>query len=460
MRTPFELDLADIDADQALELAERVDCAADRAEAARLQVALRWADLHGCLDEAAPAARSRCLPGAERLVPLGGRGTPKVAEFAPAELAAVWRMSHGACAALVGDALDLRHRLPRLWAQVLSGRLRPWQARKLAQATRHASQDAAAHADRRLALWAHSKSLGQLLDIAEHALVEADPQAADQRARDAEQTQGVWLSRSTDHGLRDVFIRTDPVSAAWLDASLDRIADGLGALGDTETKDHRRAKAVGVLAQPQQALDLFDQVQAAADGQPTPDRPRRQADPRPDAVLYVHLDQTTLTGQPGAASVEDVGAVVARQAREWLGRCQVTIRPVLDLNDQKPVDAHKPPDAMRDAVLLRSPLDCFPWALSTSRRRDLDHTVAYVPIDQGGEPGQTRTDNLAPLGRRSHRVKTHGRWRVRQIDDGVLLWTTPRGRHYLVDPHGTHTVVKIDAASTRSRAPTMTAALN
>ena len=105
----------------------------------------------GALDDADPG---RCLPGAERLVRLGGAGTPEVAEFCPARLGARWRMSHGACAALIGDALDLRHRLPRLWDLVQAGKVRPWAARRIARATRDASAQAAAHADRRVCLWA------------------------------------------------------------------------------------------------------------------------------------------------------------------------------------------------------------------------------------------------------------------------------------------------------------------
>jgi hypothetical protein len=50
----------------------------------------------------------------ERLVLLGGEGTPEVAEFAAAELGAELQMSPWAAAQLIGDALDLRHRLPRL----------------------------------------------------------------------------------------------------------------------------------------------------------------------------------------------------------------------------------------------------------------------------------------------------------------------------------------------------------
>jgi hypothetical protein len=444
----FATDLTRLSADQALALADEVDAAANRAEATRLQLAAHWADLHGAVERDGAA-----LPGMERLLRLGGDGTPEVQEFAPAELGARWKMSHGAAMSLVGDALDLRHRLPRLWALVLDGRARPWAGRKIAQSTRNASIEAAAHADRRVSVWAASKSLGQLEQIAQAALIEADPEAAQEAAREAELAQGVWVGPSTDHGIRDVHIRTDAASAAWFDASVDRVADGLGALGDTDPKDVRRAKAVGVLARPQQALDLFDTVAAAATGDAAPDRPARKADPRPDAVLYVHLSEDALRGKPGAATVEGTGPVTADQAKAWLGHCHVTVKPVLDLNDQQPVDAHEPPDRMREAVLLRSPVDVFPWAVGTGCGRDLDHTVPYTPIDQGGLPEQTRTDNLGPMGRRSHRIKTHGRWKVWQVEDGVFVWKAPHGHHYLVDHTGTHQI-------NRSRAPATHPALN
>jgi hypothetical protein len=444
----FSLDLSDIGADTALALADDVEAAANRAEAQRLQVAQRWADLHGHLDDAGIS-----LPGMERLIRFGGDGTPPVEEFAPAELGARWKMSYGACASLIGDALDLRHRLPRLWALVLAGDVKPWVGRRIAQATHDASAQAAAHADRRVSLWAASKSCGQLEAIAQAALIEADPDAAAEAARRAELAQGVWVGQSSDHGIKDIHIRTDAASAVWFDASVERVADGLGLLGDTDPKDVRRAKAVGVLAQPQKALDLFDTVAEHATGSPRPDRPTRVADPKPPAVLYVHLTDQAIRGAAGVARVEGAGPITADQARKWLGHCEVTVKPVLDLAGQAPVDAHEVPDKMREAVLLRSPVDVFPWATGVSRSRDLDHTIPYLPPDQGGPPGQTRTDNLAPMGRRSHRVKTWGRWKVWQVDDGVFLWRAPHGHSYLVDHTGTHQVK-------HSRAPATIPALN
>ena len=48
-------------------------------------------------------------------------------------------------------------------------------------------------------------------------------------------------------------------------------------------------------------------------------------------------------------------------------------------------------------------------------------------------------ENLGPLTRFAHRVKTHGRgWRHHQPVPGVYLWRTPHGYWFRVDQHGTH----------------------
>jgi hypothetical protein len=115
----------------------------------------------------------------------------------------------------------------------------------------------------------------------------------------------------------------------------------------------------------------------------------------------------------------------------------VTVKPVLDLADQTPVDAYEIPDRLREAIHLRNPVDVFPYATNTSRRRDIDHTIPYRPPDHGGPPGQTRVDNLGPMTRFHHRIKTHSRWQLRQPFPGVYLWRSPHGHHYLVDHTGT-----------------------
>jgi hypothetical protein len=219
---------------------------------------------------------------------------------------------------------------------------------------------------------------------------------------------------------------------------------------------------VGVIAQPQQALELFEQTAAAAggnqpDAEPSPfrdlestpaavdlisprarsTRPGRSVDPRPPATLYVHVSDRVFTRDAHVARVEGIGPVLADDVSTWLRGCAVTVRPVIDLSNQAPVDAYEIPDRLREATLLRTPADMFPYATNTSRRMDCDHTDEYIPPDTGGPPGQTRLDNLAPLTRRHHRIKTHSSWQVRQPFNGVLVWKSPHGHHYLVDHTGT-----------------------
>ena len=435
----FDIDFSRLDPDATLAFVGRSRAAADRLETGILAAAAHWADLHGVLDADPDDPDSHALPGMEQLVQLGGAGTPVVAEFAPAELGAELAMSPFAARQLIADALDLRHRLPALWARVLAGEVKPWIARKTADATRNVAAEVAAVVDRRVAKWAHSLSWGRLENMITAAVIAADPAAAEQKTRQAETQQGVWVSQSNDYGIKDIFIRTQAPNAIWFDAALDRVADSLGLLGDTDPKDIRRAKAVGVLAQPQQALDLFTTTQPTTAGGAEPVPGACGGDARPPATLYIHVSEDSFSrDEHGVARFEGIGPVTTDQAKKWLGHCQVTVKPVIDLAGQAPVDGYEVPDRLREAMHLRSPVDVFPYASNPTRTKQADHTDPYLDPGQGGPPGQTRLDNLAPMVTFHHRIKTHGRWRVKQVFNGVFVWQSPHGRCYLVDSTGTH----------------------
>jgi hypothetical protein len=436
-----------LNADETLTAIDSCTLATRRAEVDVLVLAAHWADLHGQLDrEISPA-----LPGSERLIQFGGDGTPEVAEFAPAELGAVLEISTNSATALIAAALDLRHRLPSLWQRVCDHEVKPWMAREIAELTRPLSRDAAHVVDARVARWADRLTWGRLRAYTEAAIIAADPAAAERIVEAAASQQGVWLGQSNEHGLKDIHIRTEAPNAIWFDATVDRLADSLGALGDDSDKEIRRARAVGIIAHPQQALDLLDNAisPAATEHEPTVDDPTAD-DPadhersaprssRPKAILNVHIAHESITGAGNnlVARVEDVGAATLQQVKEWLNRCDVSVRPVLDPIAVAPVDGYEIPDRMRQAVHLMSPADAFPFASSVRRQTDLDHTRPYVPIDRGGGGGQTAIGNLAKLTRLHHRVKTHGRWRVKQPFPGILIWRSPYGRLFLVDHTGT-----------------------
>lgn len=170
-------------------------------------------------------------------------------------------------------------------------------------------------------------------------------------------------------------------------------------------------------------------------------RPER-IDPKkllPPATLYVHVSQDSFTRDAaGVARFEGVGPVSVQQAAEFLGaHCQVTVNPVIDLENQAAVDAYEVPERHREAVQLRSPADAMPFAVNTGRGMDHDHTEPYISPDDGGPPGQTHPGNLGLLVRFHHRLKTFGRWRLKQPFPGIFIWRSPHGRYYLVDHTGT-----------------------
>lgn len=426
--------LEDLGAVETLEQAGEVQRHVNLAQAELLKIACHWADLNAVLDSPV----NTTIPGTERLVRLGGEGTPEVAEFATAELGAQLSMSAGGCAIVIADALDLRHRLPLLWALVCAGDIKPYVARQVAQKTRQLPQTAAAVVDAKAARYAPTLPWGRLEPVVDAAILAADPEQAKAETEAARDRQGVWVGRDADHGYQKVFIRAGGPDVEAFDTAIEDIAAALELLGDPDTLDLRRAKAVGVIASTQATLDLFTAAAQRADGADgnspvTPYQPTTTG----AATVYVHLAAEAVAGRFGVARVEDLGPVLCEQLTELLGARAITVKPVIDLNDNRSVDGYEVPDWLDEEVHLRGPADCFPHSANTRRGGDSDHTKPYEPPGDGGPPGQTTLANLGKLFRFQHRVKTHGRWKVVQLRCGVWLWRSPHGFCYLVDGTGT-----------------------
>ncbi len=488
------------DAREALVSFGRLRRRRDAAERDIFLLAAHFADLY---DADATLTDRHLLPGMEMSVRLAGAGTPAVREFAVAEMAGELGIGTGSAKRLLGDVLETRHRLPRLWARVAAGEVQPWVARKVAQATRALSLEQAAYVDAGVAEYADGRlPFHRFLTVVEAKVVEADPEAAAERELAAAQEQFAKVGRSNDHGQKTLYVKDHAAAITRIDATIAYLADGLRALGDADPEDARRAKAMLLMANPLQALQLLQAYAAhvgRSAGTPTPsdgyapeDEPLSDDDPAddtsdegsvgatadgevaqgsglaafarpfhpadvpaagstgwtfdprsllPTVTLYLHLHADSLDGSGGVVRWEGEGPVSAQYVRDFLGpHCRFTVRPVVDLAGQAPVDAYEIPDRLREAVQLRTPADVFPYAGSTRRGMDLDHTRRYVPPDEGGPPGQTREDNLAPMSRFHHRVKTHGDWELQQPFPGIFVWRAPHGAIYLVDHTGTRQV--------------------
>lgn len=434
-----------------------------------LQVAAHWADLHPAAalgpDAVGSVKSRRGREGARRL---GGRGTPEVCEFAAAELGPLLQTTTGGAVNLMADALDLRHRLPRIWRRVRAGEVRSWQARKVAQATRHLTPAGAEEVDAAIAGFLGALPWGRFERLLEAQVMAADPLGAERKADLAEATRFVRGGRATEDGLKLLVAKATAGEVIWFLATVNRIADILALEGDPDTLDVRRSKAIGILAQPARATQLLwehrrdvdsrdrdeprpadleepsevDRSEAehtSLDLRPSPVNPARL---RPPVTLFVHLSVEALRAGCGVARMEEVGSLTLAQVRRFFGAdTKLTVRPVIDLQAaMAPADGYEVPAPMRQVLRLRTPADIFPYGASTSGRQDLDHTVPFLDPGHGGPPGQTRLENLGPGTRYHHRVKTHGRWRLRQPEPGSYLWRSPTGWVYLVNASGTHNV--------------------
>ena len=418
----------------------------DQAAAEELLAVTHWADLHrvgdeiGSIDDGVaqivcPMIGTEQLLGREGELRLAGQGAFTVSEFAVCELAAASGLSEPAARALVGQALELRDRLPRLWGAVMSGRLPAWKARKIAEQTIPLSAAAADYVDRHLAPFAHKLSLLRVTRAVDAAILQHDPELAAERTAKAAERRGVWLDDCVD-GVSEIRAITDTPDAVAFDTALNHVAATLHALGDEDPEQVRRARAVGVLADPQYALDLQATPAPADISKPVTLRRTAQG-----PAIHVHLHTDALTVAGGVARVEGFGAQSLETVNRWLAGlapgAAVTVTPVVDLTDHTSVNAHEAPDRLRAQIDERDHGCRFPWC-GRRGHYDLDHIDPYVPLDDGGPPGQTSTTNLAKLCRFHHRVKTRGGWVYRRDPDGVALtWTSPLGRRYTVDEHGT-----------------------
>src|SRR5918993_2374854 len=174
----------DLTASDLLALAKAQKTAEDRAAAQLLVTAARWAALPP--PESIHDAAAFTVPGCEHGEPIAGEGAPLVAEFCLAELGTVLGISTTAAKKLVGHALELRHRLPRLWAQVHTGRVPAWRARTVAEVTIYTTPaltaEAAGFVDAQVAAVAGRVGAAQLDRLLAEAIKRYDLAAVDPAA--------------------------------------------------------------------------------------------------------------------------------------------------------------------------------------------------------------------------------------------------------------------------------------
>ncbi len=274
---------------------------------------------------------------------------------------------------MIADALDLRHRLPLLWAALEAGTVRAWQARHVAKRTRATGLTLAQarEVDRTTTPYLATLPWGRFVDLLEARIIAADPAAAEARREAAELDRFVVTGQSTEHGLKTLVAKATAGEVIYLVAMVDRLAQILQLEGDQSPVGVRRSKALGILAHPARALALLRKyetpsvVEERACERSRNHRPPTTI-PLPPATLYVHVSREAMETGAGVARMEGVGPITLGQASEFLRHSHVTIKPVIDLEVDVPVDSYEIPDRLRELLHLRTPAIAFPWSPSTS----------------------------------------------------------------------------------------------
>ena len=322
-------------------------------------------------------------------------------------------MTVDSCRRHVGEVLEVRYRLRRIWDRVVEGDLPWWRAARIG-ATHDAAPPGRCRARRPAAR--RDRAQGRRGVHREGSARRPWTPTTRWRPRNAARAAAehrkveVRLSLAGRHGALDILASTDTADAIDFDTALAHAAADLKSAGSTDSLDVRRSQAVGVIARHYLGHGLG----------PTT-KPRQVA-------INVHLhDQDTGRCDTTRAPIS------VEQVKSWCTHpdTQVVIRPVRDLNAHLRVDGYEVPARLRDHVAERDGTCVHPHCTKPARACDNDHCVPY---DAGGP---TSSANISPLCRRHHRAKTHGRWRYWFIRPGTYLWRSPHGYWFHRDGLGT-----------------------
>src|SRR3954447_18917150 len=252
-------DLRDLDASGVLAAVTAARRSADAQEGALLAAVVAWVDLHPVTEQTPAATWPGDQPpggqqvgrgGGERVgepvggPPVAGAGAPQVAGYAVEELGAALGISYRAALGLVGDALELCYRLPRLWALVHAGRLQAWKARQVTTHTRQLSTAAVGFVDRHTAVTGtHNRLPANLAGLVHEALAQCDPETATGREDAALAARQVTFEHRESTETSTLTAPLDPRAPLALDPTVPQLATEMSRLGDTSPLGVRRSHA-------------------------------------------------------------------------------------------------------------------------------------------------------------------------------------------------------------------------
>ena len=326
------------------------------------------------------------------------------------ELAAALRMPERSAENLIAESAALEHDLPETRAALQTGRITYRHATVMLDHIWSLPDEARADFERRA------------LPFAERLTVAKFNRRA-RALRERMQPESIAARTATAVEDRSVEYTPDRDGMAWLSAHLPA----------------------------HQALAIYNRVTDLARGLQGPEEDRSLTQLRADvfsdlliegetgglrgvrATVLVTVPVLTLLGtSEEPATLEGYGPIDAETARWLAARAPSFMRllthPETGVALSLGRTRYAVPSDLRTWLRVRDGTCRFPGCSRAARFCEVDHT------DDWQFGGETRHDNLAHLCKSHHNLKHHTGWKVEQHGGGVLEWTSPLGRKYLVDP--------------------------
>ena len=262
-----------------------------------------------------------------------------------------------------------------------------WRARAISRETHDLSVEAVAFADRLICATPSKIGLVDAARLVQEARLYFDPDRAIADEEHELTRRGVWLRHRGNPATTDVVMTLDTPDALLFDQTVTRIAGELAPARrhrpgrrppGTSGRDPRRPPVrPGPHVRPRSAAPTAGAGAA---------EPLRAPRPRP-----ARCRRPSRSSAPPPPAARRLAHPVRRSRRQGHRPTRPRPRPT---RPRWTSTTH--PRAMRELCLLRDAYCVFPGCRRDSRGCDLDHITAYIPMSDGGPPGQTTPLNLAP----------------------------------------------------------------
>lgn len=329
-------------------------------------------------------------------------------EAAAAEVRAALRLTRRAADAELALAVELKHRVPKVWDALAAGEIDLRRARVIVDGTSHLSLEAAREVVDRIIDRAPRMTTGQLGSVLRRLCVQADPADAANRYRDAVDERRILSEPTVDGTANLLGLNLPPERVAAVMSTITELAQALKRNDETRSMDQLRADVY---------LDLLDG--------------RQHGNRNGKGMVDLQVDLETLAGlseNPGELAgygpvIADIARQVVEQQKDTQWRWTV-----IDPGTGQPLyggtTRRRPTAGQRRHVEARNRTCIFPGCRMPATECDLDHGI---PWSQGGP---TTTNQLVPLCRHDHQVRHKAGWTHQPLTNGDHQWTSPLGHTY------------------------------